>query len=217
MARPSPQFHARPQTVKLGLLAPEPLPTRRTDVDGDRIYVIETLLRPRECRAFIEAAEGLGFAPAGLAVGDDAYRVNERSRNNERVLIEDEQLATGLFSRLSGLLTPRYDGLALRGINWRFRIYRYGEGQYFRPHRDVRMDLPGGGRTRHSLMIFLNEGFEGGRTRFFGRGAKGKNPVTHQVVPAQGSAVVFDHLLLHEGQEVARGTKYAVRTDVVYG
>lgn len=217
MAGRPPTFHARPQQVSLGVLAPAPTPARREDVDGDRIYTIRGLLRPRECRALIDAAEGLGFRAAGLAVGDDDYRVNEKARNNERVLIEDRELAAGLWARLSGLLAPRHEGARLRGVNWRLRIYRYGPGQYFRPHRDVRMDMPGGGQSRCSLMIYLNDGFTGGRTRFFGPGAKGKNPVSVVVTPVAGAALVFDHLLLHEGEEVAAGTKYAIRSDVIYG
>ncbi len=217
MAGPQRQFSAHPQSVALDLLGPPSLPTRRENIDGDRIYRLHGLLRPTECRAWIQAAQALGFAPAGLAIGEDRFRVNEHARNNERVMIEDEALARGLWTRMQAWVTPRHEGEPVRGLNWRFRIYRYEPGQYFRPHRDLRMDLPGGGQTRYSLMIFLNEEFEGGRTRFFGRGAKGKNPVTHAVVPTLGSAVVFDHLLLHEGEQVTAGVKYAVRTDLIYG
>ena len=76
-------------------------------------------------------------------------------------------------------------------------------------------------------MIYLNEGFEGGETRFFeekdkksrrgeGRARKFNNRVRFSVRPTTGSVVVFDHLLLHEGSEVTSGVKYAVRSDLVY-
>jgi len=90
----------------------------------------------------------------------------------------------------------------------------------------VRMRLPVG-ETRFSVVIFLSDDFDGGETRFYeekakqarrgkGRGRKFDNRLRFAVRPPVGSAVVFDHLLLHEGAEVTRGTKYAVRSDLIY-
>ncbi|MFT4979861.1 MAG: hypothetical protein ACI8S6_005773 [Myxococcota bacterium] len=181
MPRPTPTstIH-RPLEVPLPPLAPDAPPARREDIDGGHIYLLRGALHPRGCRAIIAFAERQGFAPAGLAIGGDRYRENER-----------------------------------------LRIYRYAEGQYFRPHVDVQMELPGGGQTRASLMVYLNDDFEGGQTRFFARKPRGSsrkrnNPVTHSVVPERGSALVFDHLRLHEGAAVSRGVKYAIRSDLIY-
>jgi prolyl 4-hydroxylase len=216
-------FTATPHTLHLGVLdtAP-PGGIQRRELDGESVLVIDRLLRPRECAALIEAAEALGFAPAGLAMGDGVYRVNDKARNNERVMVDDRQTAALLWERM-GALMPRLEGRAPVGVNWRFRIYRYRPGQYFRPHVDVRMDLPDGGVTLMSMMIYLNADFEGGQTGFLekkprsaGRSRKRSNCTRFQVSPVTGSAVVFDHLLLHEGVEVREGVKYAVRTDVVF-
>lgn len=84
-----------------------------------------------------------------------------------------------------------------------------------------------GGETRDSLMVYLSDDFTAGETRFFelkdrsarrgqGRGRKFDNRVRFSLRPAVGGAVVFDHLLLHEGAEVTAGTKFAVRTDLVH-
>lgn len=35
--------------------------------------------------------------------------------------------------------------------------------------------------------------------------------------PEPGLGLFFKHRLLHEGAEVLRGVKYALRTDVMYG
>ena len=48
------------------------------------------------------------------------------------------------------------------------------------------------------------------------RGRKVDNRVRFSLRPPVGGAVVFDHLLLHEGAEVTSGTKYAVRSDLVH-
>jgi prolyl 4-hydroxylase len=114
----------------------------------------------------------------------------------------------------------------VRAVNTRFRVYRYELGQRFAPHQDVRTRVPGG-ETRYSLMIYLSDDFTAGETRFFetkdrasrrgqGRGRKFDNRVRFALRPPIGSAVVFDHLLLHEGAEVTSGVKYAVRSDLVH-
>lgn len=95
----------------------------------------------------------------------------------------------------------------MRAVNTRLRVYRYEQGQRFAPHVDVRTRVPGG-ETRYSLMIFLNDEFTAGETRFFeaknrssrrgqGRGRKFNNRVRFSLRPPVGGAVVFDHLLLH--------------------
>lgn len=56
-------------------------------------------------------------------------------------------------------------------------------------------------------MIYLNDAYEGGSTRFEELEVEGK----------QGMALVFEHEQLHEGAEVTAGIKYVLRSDVMYG
>ena len=137
--------HALPALEPL-LAAP-----RREDLDGPRIYRLRGVLTPRECRDIIALAEQIGFQRAGLAVGGDQYRVNDDARNNTRVMLEDPVFAAALWRRVAPVMDP-----GTVGLNWRLRIYRYAVGEYFHPHVDVRMDLPGGaGQTRASFMLYL--------------------------------------------------------------
>lgn len=53
----------------------------------------------------------------------------------------------------------------------------------------------------------------GGATRFVGN--EGSDPVS--ISAAQGQALVFQHNILHDGEEVVEGIKYTIRTDVEYG
>jgi predicted 2-oxoglutarate/Fe(II)-dependent dioxygenase YbiX len=219
-------FRAEPHCLDLNILDRErDAHVRREDL-APGCYVLHEVLSPKECRALVQAAEGLGFTHAGLAIGDDTYRVNLAVRNNLRVVIDDHALAEALWPRVRERIDPRHQGAKVQGLNWRFRVYRYEEGQRYFPHYDVRMRLPVG-ETRFSLVLYLSDAFEGGETRFFeekdkrarrgeGRGRKFDNRVRFAVRPPVGSAVVFDHLLLHEGSEVTRGVKYAVRSDVIY-
>jgi len=94
----------------------------------------------------------------------------------------------------------------------------YKPGQYFKPHNDWfgpgsaynKHCLHSGNRT-NTLMIYLNDDFEGGATDF------ARKKVT--VKPELGKAVTWTNLLedgngdqdsLHEGQDVISGTKYIV-------
>ena len=198
----------------------------RQDLDGAKIYLLRQVMLPSECKALIAQAEALGFSRAGLAIGDDQYRVNERARNNLRVIIESATLAAALWGRVRGCVTIKHEGATAVGVNERFRVYKYEAGHHFSPHYDLRNQLPQG-ETRCSFVIYLSEGFLGGGTRFFEekskssrrgqeRGRKFNNQPRLCAKPPIGGAVVFDHLLLHEGEQVTSGVKYAMRTDVVY-
>ena len=59
-----------------------------------------------------------------------------------------------------------------------------------------------------TFMVYLNEGFAGGATRFLDHGV--------EVEPRTGRALLFQHALLHEGVTVGEGVKYVLRTDVMY-
>lgn len=216
-------FSLVPEQARLDVLQAgyDPRVVVRRDLEPG-VYLLRNVMTEAECRALIQAAARRGFQRAGLAIGNDEYRVNLGARNNSRVLVDDPDLAAALWTRVGHLVDPRYKGCRAVGLNWRFRIYRYEVGQRFRPHVDQVFALPGTQlRTLCSFMIYLNEGFRGGETTFFawrgpGRGRRGGDRVRRAVAPETGAALVFDHLLFHEGSEVTHGVKYAVRSDLFY-
>jgi hypothetical protein len=59
-----------------------------------------------------------------------------------------------------------------------------------------------------TLMVYLNDDFEGGSTDFLAEEIR--------VKPERGMVLVFDHPLVHQGAPVLRGAKYVMRTDVMY-
>ena len=61
-------------------------------------------------------------------------------------------------------------------------------------------------------MVYLNDGFCGGETKFYGD----EHELRVSVHPKCGMALVFIHLQLHEGAPVVEGRKYVLRTDVMY-
>jgi hypothetical protein len=70
---------------------------------------------------------------------------------------------------------------------------------------------------------YLNDEFEGGETKFypdkqhcrFLRDIENKQAV-HIIQPKQGMALINIHNILHEGSRVQSGTKYVLRTDIIY-
>ena len=84
-------------------------------------------------------------------------------------------------------------------------IYPGYEGQCFAPHFDIGHEKSFLERSVLSVVVYLNDDFEGGGTRF--------EDVT--VKPKAGSAVVFAQDLRHEGLRVKSGVKRVMRTDVM--
>ncbi|HKB40369.1 MAG TPA: 2OG-Fe(II) oxygenase [Gemmataceae bacterium] len=181
----------------------------KEELDGERIFLLHNFLSPEECEQFIARTEEAGYsdAPITTAVG---FVMRKDIRDNDRVMIDHEELARQLFERARPMLPATWFGWELAGFNERFRFYRYGPGQRFAAHTDGYYERPNGERSHLTFMVYLNESFEGGATLF----ERWRDSL--DVVPRTGMALVFYHKLVHEGTEVLKGRKYVLRTDVMY-
>mmetsp|Transcript_148 Transcript_148/g.408 ORF Transcript_148/g.408 Transcript_148/m.408 type:complete len:113 (-) Transcript_148:905-1243(-) len=70
-------------------------------------------------------------------------------------------------------------------------------------------------------MIYLNDNFEGGATKFYNGGQRHYREgepryVTDSLQPVAGDALVFDSAITHEGGTVTKGCKYILRTEIMY-
>lgn len=92
------------------------------------------------------------------------------------------------------------------GLNELFRFYKYGTGHRFKKHIDESYIRSENEASFFTLMIYLNDNYNGGETKF--------NEIT--IEGKTGMALLFLHSLLHEGAEVKKGIKYVLRTDVMY-
>src|SRR4051794_4033007 len=129
------------------------------------IFTVEALLASSECDALIRRAEAQGFNKATIATSG-SHKVESRTRNNDRVIIDDPQLAGDLWTRIVEF-TPRViAGRQARGLNERFRFYRYIPGQKFTWHADGSFRRDNGELSLLTFMIYLNQGYQGGATRF---------------------------------------------------
>lgn len=183
----------------------------KQSLEGDRIFLIRDFLTPTECREQIAASERVGYEAATITFGGQAVEVPE-IRNNNRVIVDDPQLAERWLNRVRGFLPELLDDSQLCGLNERFRYYRYTPGQSFQIHRDGAYHRSRSEVSMLTFIVYLNDGFGGGSTDFY------SNPLQRKlsVRPEVGAALIFDPKELHEGAEVTHGVKYALRTDVMY-
>jgi predicted 2-oxoglutarate/Fe(II)-dependent dioxygenase YbiX len=172
---------------------------------SDRVFSVPQLLHASECEALILLAEGTGFAAAGVRTSH-GQKPMPLVRNNERVLVESAEWVALLWQRTAALKLPQLQGQRACGLPKDLRFYRYRPGQRFKMHKDGPW-TEGGLTSRLTLLVYLNDQFVGGETDFR----------DFVVNPTQGDALFFIHDTWHEGRAVVSGTKYVLRSDVLYG
>lgn len=175
-----------------------PVPMRFAD--APLLWSCDEVLSAEECDALVATIER---ANPGLATQNPMYR------DQDRVIVDDAALASLVFGRLAPSLPERLGKLRVVAANERLRLYRYTVGQRFAPHMDHWYQPSPRRITLLTVLVYLNEGFEGGATRFH-------EQLEDVVVPVRGRAAVFQHKIRHEGEPVLAGANYVLRTDIVY-
>ena len=213
-------------------------------------FCLESVFAHNECSRLIRAASILGYrpdhpsnlsSPTGIDscewLVDDSIHDLLYDRVREHLPLSMGETSS---SSSSGSGSVKNGGNkkannALCGINKRWRFFRYGKNCVYRPHIDgswpagslsedgksYELDKSGSTRSYLTFLIYLNDDFEGGETKFYYPEEEGsKALVVRGIVPQMGSVLVFPQgntaSLLHEGSAVTKGTKYVIRTDVLY-
>lgn len=184
--------------------ATEDLLQRREKL-GAGTFVVRDFLSGVECQALIEASEAIGYEQALINTDQGETRLEEH-RNNDRVIFDDTGLSAAVAQRLEGLAAGHVRGWNACGLNERWRFYRYASSQQFDWHYDGSFQRSPTERSLQTLLLYLNDGFEGGITEFG----------WDKVRPETGMALVFPHELRHRGAPVLSGCKYVLRTDLMF-
>ncbi|MGI9653044.1 prolyl hydroxylase family protein [Chryseobacterium sp. RLHN22] len=171
-----------------------------------QIFVIENFLTDEECDHYIDLTKDKVFEEAKINMSG-RQMMSKGVRNNDRLMIFDNDLAENLFKKAAEFLPQTHDDYNILDFNEMFRIYKYSTGQRFKMHRDGSYIRNVNEKSFYTFLIYLNDDFEGGETEF-------ENLFT--VAPKKGSALVFYHPLRHEGKTLISGLKYVLRTDVMY-
>jgi WD40 repeat protein len=178
-------------------------------------FLLRQVFSRSECARIIQEVEAAGFQATG---GDypPSYR------DNDRLVRDDGALAGAVFERIRPFLPERLVDAAgevwrLSGLNPRFRFCRYRGGQRFCIHRDGAYAPSPSERSHLTCMLYLNDRgeFSGGATRYYAERSE-SSELLGVVHPEAGTLIVFDHALWHDGEAVSAGTKYVMRTDVLY-
>jgi hypothetical protein len=216
---------------------PPTIPATRQDVPYvPGAFLLTSILSPAECASIVTATSALGFLP-DQPVGGSAVELSSVLASNVYWLADKEFLDV-LWSRVLPFLPPVIAGKEVRGLNARFRVYRYVPGAIYRPHLDGAWPASGldpvTGEyvydssppddplwSRLTFLIYLNDEFSNGQTTFFMPSPSAVGVMdARPVKPMQGSILVFPHgethALLHEGSPVTEGGKFVIRTDVLY-
>jgi hypothetical protein len=207
------------------------LKTRRRDIalQGKLAFFIEDVITAEEAHTLAAVGEALGFRDEAPGISTPpGMRMNQSVH-----WVADPAPMDQLLLRFQHLLPPNMGGHSLHpGLSHRINMYRYKEGDVFRPHTDG--DWPAyalspdrqtmmevnGLRSRLTMLLYLNDtadGVQGGATRLF------DNAGGHvDIEPRKGSALFFCHgngpdSVLHEGRTIT-GThpKYVARINVMY-
>jgi len=165
-------------------------------------------------------------------------------RNNDRVVANSREVSELIWNRIKSYIkeievTSKQShrvgmGYGLEGV-WKpnelnecWRLCRYQPGGHFAPHYDGNFIRSPIERSMKTFMLYLNGGFVGGATNFIDENQQlHKNPKTGifqaeenyillRISPEPGMAIIFNHQILHEGQQLASGLKYIMRTDIMF-
>lgn len=101
------------------------------------LHLLRDVLSPDECGRIVGAAEAVGFAPDAPVRpgGDSVAAATENSvLAHNFYWVADEEFCRVLWGRVGPFVPERVGGRKVRGLNRRFRVYRYVPGAEYRAH-----------------------------------------------------------------------------------
>jgi prolyl 4-hydroxylase len=192
------------------LVRKPPARLRRIDTEELELYTLDDFLKPQECDRLV-ALINHHLRPSTVTIEgtDRQFRTSQTcdlSLLRSPVAVDcDRKIA-----RTLGITLPYSEGI---------QAQRYDVGQQFKAHTDYFQPGTGeytkyaderGNRT-WTFMVYLNEGMQGGGTKFFA--------IDHTFMPKKGQAVIWNNLnpdgspnagTLHSGEPVTAGHKIII-------
>ena len=207
-------------------------PMVRCTLASDGIWILNDLLTERECNAWRKMSEDIGYDTVDKITPIGQYVLNQQPstgipiiwpaptsiRTNKRCIWQVPRSESNhLYARLKTcwelpMVITDVGLWETSDLNRRWRFFKTSEGEEFKYHIDAACARDNGDRSFASLVIWLNDDFEGGELEF-------DNDIV--IKPVKGDAVLFWHdghskAKRHRGHPVVRGVKYLIRTDVFY-
>lgn len=224
---------------------------RADEFDPSRVYEYEDFLSADECEAIIEHSRGLVKESTVVCSSTENCKSEARTSRNGFINDADHPVARAISERVERVL-----GIDARHFE-DLQVVHYTPGQEYKGHYDACSDdadmskcdstVPIAGQRYATLLIYLNEDFEGGETCFprrtasSGSGSGGAGPTATEVDcgkpealkirPKRGKAALFFNLesdritarkdSLHAGLPPTSGEKWLcnkwIRTGPIRG
>jgi hypothetical protein len=166
------------------------------DTVAEGIWLTGELLRPDECTELMALCQKNGYR----------QRTSPR-RHNLECFVWRPAIAQQIVTRLNlKIREENFVTFCVSEMSSELQCYRYRKGDLVAPHSDAAVQVNGGKWSALTLVIYLNDKFEGGATGFPVLGIELNVPVGH--------GILFQQSLAHEGVKVLAGEKHIVRTDV---
>lgn len=108
-----------------------PKTTRHTHPIVPNLHLLRDVLSPEECTQIIAAAESIGLTP-DVPIRVDGGESSILAHNFYWIV--DNAFCMGLWDRVKAFVPDRVAGKQVRGLNRRFRVYRYVPGAEYRAH-----------------------------------------------------------------------------------
>ncbi|KAI0148724.1 oxidoreductase domain-containing protein [Xylariaceae sp. FL1272] len=186
--------------------------------------------------------DGSSWRPALVNIGGGFEVEIPDYRKGHRIIWDTQEIVDRIWRRLATVpevknslqtLPVAVSGMRLDEmkydfvrVNHRMRFLKYVPGDFFKPHCDgpYGEQTEDGGyiQTYMTVHLYLNDSqqeagpgvdLKGGATSFLSRDDTRKIDVD----PKAGRVLIFQHARLrHSGADVQAGTKYTVRTDIMY-
>lgn len=199
-------------------------------------FQLLNVLSEEETQRIIEISEMLGYDE------DSPVSLPHDVRHNENFnWVVSEVIDKTIWDRAGHLVNEVWQGQSAQGINARFRFYKYKEGDFFKVHTDGAW--PGSrvidGKlvpnayhdlySQYTFLVLLNDDFDGGATEFMVSQTDPSKPARREddmkvvsVRTPRGGVLCFPHgthplHCLHSSEEITRGIKYIIRTDILFG
>lgn len=209
-------------------------------------FTVAQCLTPTECAALIQLSENVGYSVALLNAGTRQILATETRKSQRAMVDDEvlsRALWERIKHLVPSKLEQHGQTYVAVGLNERLRFLKYNRGGYFVQHMDGVYIRPPqhpnyGERSMLTYLVYLNENFEGGalemewgeevavsptQSSCFSKSSKSPSqaPTCHKVrkvtiQPTTGVVVVHDHQILHEAMMLESGTRYCIRTDIMF-
>jgi len=163
------------------------------------VFVIENFISEAGCAQIRDLLDN----------ADKTLRVDDRFRSNDRITLMGNYVrAAKYFEQIQSQVDLfRENGFEPVRCNPRFHVYKYSDpGDQFTLHADqpyILDDMI----SFYTVLIYLNDDYQGGEALIGG---------VKKFKPKAGTAIVFPHYILHGAAPLISGTRYTMRTDVMY-